>query len=256
MVRASDIPAVEVMAANIVALVREASAVNPRYIADGMNWYNVAHNIAHTIARESGATMLQVAHVIATLSPQKTWPQNIADARDVSVAFRDLRDTLRDIPNAHNGVPVDIRAHIGDMRESRGEPRGLFATNAHIRECAFVLADPRNVESASIAKLSGEITGRKRQAFVTNIVHPNFTRIVTVDAHACRIAIDNVDDSGTFPKSRYDQFVAAYTYASDVLGIEPMHVQAITWIYWRATRERASGRKHRDVIRENRERGY
>lgn len=225
MVSAGNIPTVDVMAANIVALMRECMQADPRYIYDGTRWYDVARADCLAIADETGYSVEQVAHCVSILSPQKAWSDNIRDARACAIAARDHGTVTREIVDRLLGM-------------------GMFAQHRQVAECETVLL--REIG----------ITGPKRTCFVHNIMHPEDAHIVTVDSHACCIAIDNRDDKGTFPVSRYPQFVAAYSRASEVLNIAPMHVQAITWLYWRATREKSNGRKHHKVKAENLARGY
>ena len=225
MVTVKMLPTYETLKSNILNLYREIESVEPRYIYDGARWYETANRLAFEIAITADTTLSQVAACIALLSPQKSWSDNIEDARAVVGCY------------ARHGQVT--RALVSEILG-----RGIFSPDKDLAACERVLRD--NVT----------ITGLKRIAFVTNIVFPERVRVVTVDSHAVRIAIANVDDSGTIPDSKYDLVASAYRDVADSLSIAPMHLQAITWLYWRDARVKSSGRRHYNVVAESVTRGY
>lgn len=64
----------------ITTLVRSADASELAY---GLSWYEDAHTAAFEIADEFGLSVDQVAGVIAALSPQTNWPDNLRKARQL-----------------------------------------------------------------------------------------------------------------------------------------------------------------------------
>lgn len=64
----------------ITTLVRSADASELAY---GLTWYEDASSTASALAAEHGLTLDQVAGIIAALSPQTAWPQNLDKAREL-----------------------------------------------------------------------------------------------------------------------------------------------------------------------------
>lgn len=57
-----------------------AAMASAEQIHDGLAWYKTARDIAATIARKTEQSLENVAAIIAALSPQNRWNQNIIDA--------------------------------------------------------------------------------------------------------------------------------------------------------------------------------
>lgn len=228
MVSARNIPSVEDMSANIIALYRECGRVEPTILSTGPLWYPAANRDARAIADIAGITVLQSSDVISVLCPQKFWIDNVRDARAVVEQYASTGGCDR----------ATIRAYM---------PGGIgqFSTDRQFAECYAILS------------AGDRVTGRKRIDFADSIADPeSMLECPVIDQHACRIAIADGEDKGTFPATRYDQFVAAYVMAARILGIAPQHLQATTWEYWRIRPRHASGRQHYAVAAYNRDRGY
>lgn len=57
----------------------------PGYRAEGLTWYQRAHDSARNIARQSGHSVATVGGVIARLSPAVTWGHNVRAAADLCI---------------------------------------------------------------------------------------------------------------------------------------------------------------------------
>jgi hypothetical protein len=81
------------------------------------------------------------------------------------------------------------------------------------------------------------LRGPKVLSFYDNILNPTESEAVTVDRHACDLAMGIRGDDRTRDvlerKGGYEMFVAAYRSAAEILGVRPSQVQAVTWVVWR-----------------------
>src|SRR5678815_583354 len=72
------------MERNILACYHRANAQDR---AEGLHWYQTAHNDAAFIAFKHGVTLAQAVGVIACLSPGREWGLNLQDADQLIAAF-------------------------------------------------------------------------------------------------------------------------------------------------------------------------
>jgi hypothetical protein len=70
-------PAVETLAANILVVLGRAK---PEHYREGIDWYQHAHTLARVLAGQHDISVEQAAGVLAALSPQLSWPRNVAYA--------------------------------------------------------------------------------------------------------------------------------------------------------------------------------
>jgi hypothetical protein len=179
---------------NILAVYR---AARPEQIAAGMQWYADAHTFALAI---SGGDLITGAGVIAALSPQTSWAQNMTLA---SRAF------VEGFASGQTGANVDKANRI-----LAGEsPEDVLGWN--------------NPKAKS---------GHKVRNFYRNIVDPT-GRECTIDRHAFDVAVGEQTDSkarGQLGRvGQYDLFADTYREAARLAGIAPAQMQAITWVTWR-----------------------
>ncbi len=179
---------------NILAVYRGA---RPDQIAAGLSWYGDARKVAKLLAN---GDVRVGAGVLAALSPQTSWAQNMtlaARAFDEGVA------------TGHTGANLAKanRILLGE------DPEEVLGWN---------LANPRS--------------GHKVRNFYRNIVNPTGPEC-TIDRHAFNIAkgyvTTDVERRQLDRVGEYARFAALYTEVATALGIPVAALQAITWVVWR-----------------------
>jgi hypothetical protein len=199
---------VSILARNIVAAWERATEEDRR---QGLGWYQNANDLARHLAENTGLESSQTAAVIAALSPQLGWQENVQAASEVLLKGSTHRQTTRNITKARRLLDGEA-------------PSAVFA--------------PPNPARPS---------GHKVRSFFANISDPTDPWHVTVDRHATDIALGRVYDDRTRPglgnKGTYEHVAEAYRVAARVLNVLPSEVQAVTWI---AHRRIKSTRVHPD----------
>lgn len=179
---------------NILPVFRAARA---EQIAAGTLWYADAHSFALTIAR---GDIVKGAGVVAALSPQTSWAQNMVLA---SRAFAE------GFASGQTGANVSK----ADRILSGESPDSVLGWN--------------NPNAKS---------GHKVRNFFRNIVDPTGPE-VTIDRHAFDIAVGEETDSATRGQlgrvGQYDLFADTYRQAAELVGVAPATMQAVTWLVWR-----------------------
>lgn len=179
---------------NILAPYR---AARPEQIAAGLAWYADAHTFALSIAN---GDLVKGAGVIAALSPQTSWAQNMVLA---SRAF------VEGFASGQTGANVEKANRILNG-ESPDEVLGWNNPKAK--------------------------SGHKVRNFFRNIVDPTGPEC-TIDRHAFDIAVGFETDSATRGQlgrvGQYDIFADCYREAAKILGVPVAVVQAVTWVVWR-----------------------
>lgn len=161
----------------------------------GKAWYLEAHWIASQV----GPTTVQGAGIIAALSPQIGWVDNVAAARALAL----------------------------------GDPEGAFKTFG----CLGPNVDKATRILRGEAPLD-VLGGRKVRSFYRNIVDPHHDGPVTVDRHALNLALvgpggKGANDKLLARKGGYQLVAAAYRTAAREAWMRPNEVQAITWLVQR-----------------------
>lgn len=178
---------------NILSVYDSASESEVR---DGKTWYLEAHSLAWAL---DPMRPWNGAGVIAALSPRLRWDKNVAYAR---LAY-DLKGYRPDV--ASNYIPT-----LGNSRN-----KAL-----------------RMVNGEHVTDVLGK--GLKTNAFWDNILNPYTSNEVTVDKHAFNIA--NGERTGynvVITDKAYRDIANLYREAAHIVGIAPLHMQAITWLAWR-----------------------
>lgn len=179
---------------NILSVYR---AARPEQIAAGLQWYADAHTFALAI---SNGDIVTGAGVIAALSPQTSWAQNMTLAS---------------------------RAFVEGFASGQ--------TGANVSKANRILAgeSPEDVLGWNNPKAK---SGHKVRNFYRNIVDPT-GRECTIDRHAHDIAVGEQTDSKTRGQldrvGVYDLFADIYREAAKLVGIPVAALQAITWVVWR-----------------------
>lgn len=183
------------MRANLLSCVAGAS---PTAESEGMGWYAAAHSHAADLATRYGFTVRQCAGVIAALSPQTGWSENIRLASEAC-------------EHAANGRTDLISGHTADA----------------CRKASRILQgeDPADV-----------LGGRKVRSFFSNIVDPTRSGAVTVDRHAVDMLMGRrgaVADRILERSGAYALCAGVIRSVARELGMRPHELQAVAWVAWR-----------------------
>lgn len=167
-------------------------------IAEGMEWYNEAHEFARTIG---GRHFHRAAGVIAALSPMNKWPNN----KEKAAMFY-----------ANNGIV-----------EWDGTANGI-GLSKNVRKAIAIY----NGEDALDV-----LGGNKVRAFFLTILDPSADNRPVIDRHAFDIAIGRRTNDAAKRvlerKGEYERFADTYRHGARLIGCSPSQLQAITWVSWR-----------------------
>lgn len=183
------------------------------------NWYKEAyefcfdlsltHNVNTTPNKK--VSIMQVAGIVAALSPLTSWERN----KQLAVEFFNL---------ARTGNVNDLKC----LGLSKNKAISIFLMSQ------FWDKDKHNKEL--IKKVLG---GKKTSAFFENIFHYDTSKLVTIDRHALSIALgfklsNEQFKSHSMTKAQYQFFSDCYIKAANKLNIAPLQVQSVTWTTLRA----------------------
>lgn len=201
-VTASALPT---LVANIVAIYRAAPLET--YSA-GRSWYIEAHNLAVEL---DPTDVRRGAAVLAILSPRRSWPQNVALAREAY------------------SLALELDAH-GVSTEGREASWNAFPTTGDQRRKLARIFAGEDVDTV--------VGGPKVRSFWQTMADPHGnTADAVIDRHAMAIAEDRVfaEEELKINPATYARYVDAYRIAAEELGEAPSTVQAVTWVHWRAS---------------------
>jgi hypothetical protein len=163
----------------------------------GAAWYPTAEHGCKVWSAKYHVDARTVAAVIAALSPQCEWMQNLRAALNiVSGEFIPLTGPSRPLErNRRKAVAIYLE--------------GALSPDDYFKDGWKVKAFARN--------LSGD------------------TSVVTVDTHALQSALGDptIRHQGIGRAKPYAAVAAAYIAAAAAEGIEPSTIQAITWLTWK-----------------------
>lgn len=165
-------------------------ATTPDEWLEGMQWYSMAHLFAAEIAQ--GDTD-KGAGVIAALSPNKRWTENMALAE---------RACRSGVASGHVGDAVRKAQRILDGEASDDVLRG-----SKVRSFNRLIADPTNDFDVCL----------DRHAF---------------DVAVGKVTDDQARKILERPTG-YEYLADIYRNVADRLGILPSAAQAVTWVHWR-----------------------
>lgn len=166
----------------------------------GLAWYSDAHAIATTLATGSSLTTRQTAGILAALSPQTGWYENIGRATDyVATGATDhFPDAIAKCDRIAAGAdPTDV---LGGRKV-----RSFFAN----------IADPTR---------SGAVTVDRHALTIALGVHPT-----DAERHRIRTAAHRALERPGI----YAAVAGCYRAAARLTDLRPHEVQAITWTTWR-----------------------
>ena len=168
----------------------------------GMKWYDEANELAQEVAEKTGHSLMNVAGVIAALSPQTSWELNKV------YLVRFMRDGLK------------AKANTG-----ANKVKALKCLNA-----------------STVEEIKVILNGNKTTNFFLNILFPDVDGIATIDRHAVAICIQRpkgakaISEGVVLTDKQYLFFESCYVSAAKELGIKALELQAITWVSYRLVR--------------------
>lgn len=179
------------MARNIEHAVRTAS---PEDVRSGMDWYNRAHDIASEVGR---GDVRKGAGIIAALSPQTEWTENVRMARQLS--------------NTGTATGYITQKEVGKARRILEGEKPEDVLPMHFKTGHFYrnIADPSDPNAVTVDRHAHDLAIARRFG----------------SSHR---ALDTI--------GRYQTFVNAHVQATHRLAdmnLTPNQTQAISWVNWR-----------------------
>jgi hypothetical protein len=188
------------------SILRTWDSATPEERRAGQLWYHDAHHIALSLSVFRQVPIETVAGVIAALSPQTSWADNVEATR---AAFDGRWNTPQ------------LKAQYGANRE---KARRIIEGEA-----------PRLV-----------LGGWKVKAFYALIRDGGNPWDVCVDGHAVNVVLGKLRPGGDAPTLRahvaYETFARAYRGAAEHIGVQAHEVQAVTWLVQRRRLDEADRR--------------
>lgn len=189
----TPIPAIDPMVTNILAVYRNAS---PAQLAEGLAWYQTAHELAVILADSHDGDVLKAAGVISALSPRVQWTYNqtlaIKTYAEKGITGGALGVNIRKADAIYNGAPV--------YNTLKAPKTVAFAQTIADPTDAFAVVIDRHAVSVAIGRCSTD---------------------------------DDTKDLGR--RGFYEAYASAYRIAAARVGISPSQMQAVTWVAWRET---------------------
>lgn len=161
-------------------------------LRQGSDWYNAAHTFCIGLADRYGISVRQAAGIVASLSPQTGWAENMRRAD-----------------------------HLCRTEGCAGLSRNV----AKARAILF-----GQVPEDVLAPKCSAGYGPKVRAFYANILDPENPEPVTVDRHAYVIAYGTENGISRIGRQNgYDRVACLYRETARDLGLRPNVLQAVTW---------------------------
>ena len=163
------------------------------------DWHREAHQFGVEVSsflksfKNYDVTVNQVLGIVSALSPLKEWEKN----KEIAVDFI-------------------LTGDCGHMGANKRKARAIL-------DC-----------DGSDDKILEILSGPKTSRFYMNMMYPDGTG-VTVDRHAIAIAIGRTatnKEQALTPKA-YTFIEKCYIMTAETLGLDPLHLQSITWQAWK-----------------------
>lgn len=222
-------------------------AAGPDEIRRGGSWYRDARAVAESLAEIHGVSVETAAGVLAVISPQMHWVDNVAGARAIMETY------------AAGGGPYDVR--------------GITAYPENIGKAWRILSDPAFGRPATvcdgtcIGKRGGRVICQPARSGCMAPVHgPKVAAFYhailgrpdgAVDVWATRAAMIAHGDlehlAGDDPRRdgdpnaggrKHGEISAAYAAAGAAYGLAGHEAQAVVWVTIRESYIRADGRRN------------
>ena len=163
------------------------------------DWYREAHQFGVEVSsflksfKNYDVTVNQVLGIVSALSPLKEWEKN----KEIAVDFI-------------------LTGDCGHMGANKRKARQIL-------DC-----------DGSDDKILEILSGPKTSRFYMNMMYPDGTG-VTVDRHAIAIAIGRTatDKEQSLTPKAYQFIEKCYIMTAETLGLDPLHLQSITWQTWK-----------------------
>ena len=184
------------------------------------DWYREAHNFGVEVStfmksfKNIDVTVNQVLGIVSALSPLKEWEKN----KEIAVDFILTGDC------GHMGANKRKARQILDLKYTgNGHPMDP-QRDAVFKESNVYYDD-------EILRI---LSGPKTSRFYMNMMYPDGTG-VTVDRHAIAIAIGRTatDKEQSLTPKAYEFIEKCYIMTAETLGLDPLHLQSITWQTWK-----------------------
>jgi hypothetical protein len=172
--------------------------------AEGLSWYQDAHDFCASVALETGYSLEQVTGVVSALSPSSFWEQNKKAAVNLIFAVQ-------------HGLELP---YCYTYTKNRDKAIKILEQNLNTLEIDTLLNAP------------------KTRSFFWNILQPDLGHAVTVDGHMGHAALEGIRKGiSQFKKSLtpklYSEIQEAITALASEYGFAPCQMQAILWLAYR-----------------------
>lgn len=182
---------------------------------DGLKWYGKANDFCKALATIHNVPLIQVAGIVAALSPQQSWETNQKQAKQFLQS---------------------------------GKANG--ATKVRLQKCFDILDTQDENEILEILSKGGKFL--KTRKFFINIYAPLRRLDATIDRHAVGVVtqsannVQAIDENFRQMTAKQYKFIEhCYIRAAELLNICPCELQAITWTVYRRLRELS---QHKEVL--------
>ena len=161
-------------------------------IAQGLDWYQLAHLRALNLARTYGLSLKQVAGVISVLSPGVKWAINLADAEE-----------LIKRPDASTICSTYDTNKLKALKIIAGGSPDVLIKSRKTKAFFKNILSPADVEHVTIDRhmINAVVSG----------------------------ALTDNEKSKVFNTKRYDVLADCFRKEAGILGIRPNQLQAIVW---------------------------
>jgi len=188
------------MRRNIRVVFRAAHSVEVKH---GISWYRRANKLCFDWSVQYGIPEELAAHILAALSPNSRWEENVRDARSL------IREEIEMLPRVHR-----FRTYGANVEKAR-RMVSLWREGLDWKQV---------------------LRGNKVTAFARNIALPAEDSSVTVDFHALSVAYGYRFTASNCPRisdTLYREVSAAYTAVARLEGLRMHELQAVTWLAWK-----------------------
>jgi membrane-bound lytic murein transglycosylase B len=171
---------------------KQFKACEPAEVVEGLAWYKQAHSDCDRLSKAYGVSIEVTATVLAVLSAQKRWSQNV----------------------------LETGMYLAD-NQGIGRIQGFYTTESQATAVRELL------KTGKMPKL-----GPKVASFRENVLsHGLNLGVVTVDVWAIRHSCKTSHNAKIAPtRAQYQKIESAFCTVSRELGILPQELQAVLWV--------------------------
>lgn len=210
----------------------EIESIGTKYIKEVYNlatkdeknqqWYTEAYQFCQQLAEEYNFPIETIAKMVATLSPMQRWETNRKFAIKCLDVFTSFFPILQEI--------ADKNTPLNDLFDMTYFPYVHMFNKQSIKAYQVLFGYETEL-------------GQKVEAFYNNIMLNS--QYVTVDSLASSIVLGLYNHPSNYkPKDKaYNVMANLYREAAKEIGIEPSHLQAITWCVCRRLKKSNHGNR-------------